>query len=222
MKTSNSRLFILLSVLMLVGATSSTIAAAKTPKGCGKESSNVRVPSRILCSDGSPNSDIFKLVKRDMKRTTSLKKTSSATQIRTAICLDSRNSTGPQVDAAVEYMFAWHEWVTGGLSYKSVMQNYYYGDWDKFCSSGKSSSASVETVQTFTVPNFVGSSQAMVENWKRNNKVKVSINYSTAIGYNYLVSCRVLEKGIVLTQRPSAGSQMVNAMGNTIWLDLDC
>ena len=216
MNSGLTKLSALIASSLLIVSLSSPLAIAKSPKACGKDS------SRILCSDGSPNSDIFKLIKRNMPRTANLKKSSTATQIRSSICRDSENSTGPQVDSAVQYMFAWHEWRVSGLTYKSIMQNYYYGDWDKFCSLAKGSNSDVNVVETFTVPNFVGSSQAMVENWKRRNGLKVTIFYSTAIGYNYLVSCQVQEKGIVLAQQPFAGSRMVNAFGNTIWLDIDC
>ncbi|MBU3692679.1 MAG: hypothetical protein FGM47_04090 [Candidatus Nanopelagicaceae bacterium] len=77
-----------------------------------------------------------------MERTTSLKKGATATQIRRAICTDAGNSTGPQVDAAVQYMFAWHEWRVGGLSYRSIMDAYYSGDWDSFCLGGSQQSNS--------------------------------------------------------------------------------
>jgi hypothetical protein len=77
-----------------------------------------------------------------MKRTTGLKKSSSAYQIRSAVCLDSRNATGPQIDAAVEYMFAWHEWKVSGLSYKSIMNTYYNGEWKSFCLGGPQQSNS--------------------------------------------------------------------------------
>jgi hypothetical protein len=116
------------------------ISHAKAPKKCGKESPNVRAVSKVLCPDGSPNSEIFVLLRRDMERTTSLKKGASASQIRRAICTDAGDAIGPTVDNVVRYMFAWHEWKVGGLSYKSIMNSYYWGDWEMFCSGGSQQS----------------------------------------------------------------------------------
>ncbi len=140
--SSTLRFFVLLCVSIVMGSATSPIAAAKTPKGCGKESPNTAVVSKVLCPDGSPNSDIFKLLKRDMPKTMNLKKGASTKQISKAICADSGDARGPTVDNAVNYMFAWHEWKAGGLSYSAIMNAYYNnngGDtrgWKTFCSSG--------------------------------------------------------------------------------------
>lgn len=213
-------LVLITSMIFTLQATS--IASAKMPKSCGKESSSVRVPSNVLCPDGSPNSDIFKLVKRDMSRTTSLKKAATSSQIRQAICADSTNATGPQVDAAVQYMFAWHEWRVGGLTYVSIMKTYYQGNWNSFCKKESSNSNEANTEQTFVVPSFIGYTQADFEAWKFKYGIKVNYLYFTAFGYNYTISCQVQKRGRILSQSPQPGAQLVNSFGSTIRFDLDC
>jgi hypothetical protein len=213
-------LVLITSMIFTLQATS--IASAKMPKSCGKESSSVRVPSKVLCPDGSPNSDIFKLVKRDMSRTTSLKKAATASQIRQAICADSTNSTGPQVDAAVQYMFAWREWRISGFTYDSIMKTYYQGNWKNFCNGNSSTSDEVKTEQTFKVPSFIGYTQEDFEAWKFKYGINVNYIYTTAFGYNYTISCQVQKRGRILSQSPQAGALLVNSFGSTIRFDIDC
>ncbi len=222
MRNTLKYLSIILMTSILFTWQVTSMASAKTPKNCGTESSSVRVPSNILCPDGSPNSDIFKLVKRDMSRTTSLKKSASSSKIKQAICADSGIATGPQVDAAVQYMFAWHEWRVGGLTYASIMKTYYQGNWNSFCKKETSNGNEVNTEQTFVVPSFIGYTQADAENWKFKNGIKVNFFYNTAFGYNYLISCQVQKRGRVLSQSPQAGAQLVNSFGSTIRFDIDC
>ena len=222
MRNTLKHLSLVFITSMIFTSQATSLASAKTPKNCGKESSNVRVPSNVLCPDGSPNSDIFKLVKRDMSRTTSLKKAATASQIRQAICADSTNSTGPQVDAAVQYMFAWREWRISGFTYDSIMKTYYQGNWINFCNGDSSTSNEVKTEQTFKVPSFIGYSQADAEAWKSKNGIKVNFFYNTAIGYYYTASCQLQKRGRILSQSPQAGAQLVNSFGSIIRLDVDC
>jgi len=222
MRNTLKHLSLVLITSMIFTSQATSMAAAKAPKNCGKESSNVRVPSNVLCVDGSPNSDIFKLVKRDMSRTTSLKKTATASQIKQAICTDSGNATGPQVDAAVQYMFAWREWRISGFTYSSIMKTYYQGNWKNFCNGDSSTSNEVKTEQTFVVPSFIGYTQAEAENWKFKNGIKVNFFYNTAFGYNYVISCQVQKRGRILSQSPKVGSQLVNSFGSTMRFDIDC
>lgn len=94
--------------------------------------------------------------------------------------------------------------------------------WQIDYSANPKKSTTVKTVKTFIVPNFVGFSQAAVDSWKNSSGLQISIHYSTALGYKYTVSCQMQKRGTVLKQNPIAGSQMIDAFGNTIWLDIDC
>ena len=85
-----------------------------------------------------------------------------------------------------------------------------------------SSSFTEPAVSTFTLPSFIGFTQSEVDAWKWENKLQLQINYSTAIGNNYTVSCRVQGLGTVLNQRPMQGTQVEDSLGTVIWLDIDC
>lgn len=87
----------------------------------------------LLCSDGAPNQGALKYLKRDMPRTLALSSSASRKQIISAVCADSDRATGPQIDSAVKYIFAWKEFKTASLTYDSIMDRFYYGDWDGFC-----------------------------------------------------------------------------------------
>ena len=77
-------------------------------------------------------------------------------------------------------------------------------------------------ITTITLPSFVGYTQADVDAWKRQNALQIQIHYSTAMGYNYTVSCQMQGRGVVLKQNPMAGSQVADSLGTVIWLDIDC
>ena len=77
-------------------------------------------------------------------------------------------------------------------------------------------------ITTLTLPSFVGHTQADVDTWKRQNALQIQIHYSTAMGYNYTVSCQMQGRGVVLKQNPMAGSQVADSLGTVIWLDIDC
>ena len=124
------------SLVLLLSILTVPYAGAKTPKNCVKVPDWSRVADPVLCKDGSPNLYAFKLLSQDMPRTMKLKANASDQKIRTAICSDSRNAIGPAVDAAVEYVFVWREFRSKELSYRSIMNAYYEGDWKAFCSKG--------------------------------------------------------------------------------------
>ena len=85
-----------------------------------------------------------------------------------------------------------------------------------------SNSFTEPAASTFTLPSFIGFTQSEVDAWKWENKLQLQINYPTAIGYNYTVSCRVQGLGTVLKQSPMQGTQVEDSLGTVIWLDIDC
>jgi len=85
-----------------------------------------------------------------------------------------------------------------------------------------STESNESVTSTFALPSFVGHTQADVDTWKRQNALQIQIHYSTAMGYNYTVSCQMQGRGVVLKQNPMAGSQVADSLGTVIWLDIDC
>ena len=88
--------------------------------------------------------------------------------------------------------------------------------------NSNSSSGNEPAITTITLPSFVGYTQADVDAWKRQNALQIQVHYSTAMGYNYTVSCQMQGRGVVLKQNPMPGTQVEDSLGTVIWLDLDC
>jgi len=130
-------LVILLTSLII--PISITTANAKTPKKCGnvlKVSDSNNLPlNAVICSDGSPNLNYYKLLKSEMPKTMNLKSNASKPQILSALCSDWEKSDGAQLDRHAKYMFAWREWKIKGLSLSAIV-NAYYGDWISYCEKG--------------------------------------------------------------------------------------
>jgi len=137
MSSSSRKSWRIIFFLLLFSIITIPGAGAKAPKKCVKVPDWSRVAEPVLCKDGSPNLYAFKLLSQDMPRTMKLKASASNANIKTAVCKDSRNAIGPAVDAAVEYIFAWREFRSKELSYRSIMNAYYQGDWKAFCSTDK-------------------------------------------------------------------------------------
>jgi hypothetical protein len=93
--------------------------------------------------------------------------------------------------------------------------------WQRDYSSSPQSN-STSQVQTFSLPNLIGYSQADLEQWKFQNQLKVHFIYNTAIGYDHSVSCFVAKQGNVVSQNPRAGVAVTNAYSTGIWLSIDC
>jgi hypothetical protein len=93
---------------------------------------------------------------------------------------------------------------------------------DRYSSKKTNKTKTRQIQKSFVLPNFVGYSQSEVNTWKRQNSLKISIHYSTAMGYDYSVNCQVHGDGTVLKQRPMAGMRVRDNSVTTIWLDIDC
>ncbi len=81
----------------------------------------------------------------------------------------------------------------------------------------------VASVATFKVPNAIGSTMQAVENWKRQNGLKVNISFNTALGYNFSVSERMTNQCVVVDQwAPRAGTVVKDASSTWLSFDIDC
>jgi hypothetical protein len=148
MESWKGKSLILSGFILLISIVTIPDVEAKTPKKCTKIGGSYLPepePGPVLCKDGSPNLNIFEILLRTMPRTMNLKANASDKQIKAAICEDEKNNyrtlpvdAAPTVEPAVKYMFAWREFRSQKLSYRSIMKAYYGGEksWKAFCSKG--------------------------------------------------------------------------------------
>jgi hypothetical protein len=131
------------------------------------------------------------------------------------------SSRGDCLKGEVKVVINWQADRTGGfaLSVYAPTSKKRFDTWP----DGVEISKAVASVATFKVPNAIGSTMQAVENWKRQNGLKVSIAFNTALGYNYSVSERMSKQCVVVDQWAPRPGTIVKDV-NTTWLnfDIDC
>jgi hypothetical protein len=88
--------------------------------------------------------------------------------------------------------------------------------------SKKRSIPAAPTDRTIVLPRLIGSNMYQIEEWKRINNLKLNLIFNTAVGYNYTISCRVQNKGVVLGQSYPPGTQVKDSYSTSIFLDISC
>lgn len=79
------------------------------------------------------------------------------------------------------------------------------------------------SVATFKVPNAIGFSMQAVENWKRQNGLKVNIKFDTALGYIHSVSEQMTKQCVVVDQwAPHPGTVVKDLPSTWLSFDIDC
>ena len=108
--------------------------------------------------------------------------------------------------------------------YKCIKNSKGVSVWvDQTTSSGGPQNSPTTSGKTWVVPNFVGASQTLVEDWMHRHGILNPIAYNTALGYNYLESCRYLKHGTVISQWfTQPGTVEPNNSFTVISLELSC
>jgi hypothetical protein len=88
--------------------------------------------------------------------------------------------------------------------------------------SKKRSIPAMPADRTIVLPKLIGSNMYQIEEWKRINNLKLNLIFNTAVGYNYTISCRVQNKGVVLGQSYPPGAQVKDSYSTSIFLDISC
>jgi hypothetical protein len=82
--------------------------------------------------------------------------------------------------------------------------------------------STVEEIELFVVPNFIGWTVAEVDRWFFLNSSKVRVNPNEDYGFTPDAGCAVNKYGIVISQTPMAGAEIRNDSSGSLRLKIDC